>query len=408
MVDVIETTTPATRAGRRLYILAAQVLNSTTNLAVSLLLSHSLASSGFGVVALIQSIALIGLAFSRGLAVESSLFDNESSLHERMSRAIGGATLVSVVLMGACGVIGLTLGRIAVITAVALAVGSALASAQDAARSSLLVADRADQMLRSDAMWAVAQIAVTVVGVKLGWGIPIAASVGWAAGGAAALLAARQSTKRFGVVPRADFTTMRFGLAWGLEFVVAVSTLQLTLIVVAAFGGLSDAGAIRGAVVLTGPATLLLAAVHQVGVVRFSEKGMPSDRRLVKESRRFGLVTGVLALLSTAPLLLIPSKLGTTLLGPTWEATRAVLPWLVLQRAAVAYNEGPQLALRRLGVRWASTWFRVGITTVVCIGAAIATSVSGVGPACAVLAAGALATAFFWDHLVRRNISVAV
>jgi len=52
--------------------------------------------------------------------------------------------------------------------------------------------------------------------------------------------------------------------------------------------------------------------------------------------------------------------------------------------------------------------FRVGITTVVCIGAAIATSVSGVGAACAVLAAGAVATAFFWDHLVRRNISVAV
>src|SRR3954453_405667 len=150
MVDVVETT----RAGRRTFILAAQVLNSTTNLAVSLLLSHSLASNGFGVVALIQSIALIGLAFSLGLAVEWCLFDNESSLHERMSRAIGGATLVAVVLMAACGVIGLTLGRIAVVVAVALAVGSALASAQDAARSSLLVADRADQMLRSDAVWA--------------------------------------------------------------------------------------------------------------------------------------------------------------------------------------------------------------------------------------------------------------
>jgi hypothetical protein len=405
MVDVAETT--ASRTGRRVTILAAQVLNSTTNLAVSLLLSHSLASNGFGVVALIQSIALIGLALSRGLAVESSLFDNASSLTERMSRAIGGASLVAAVLLGACAAIGLAVGKVAVVVALALAIGAALACAQDAARSALLVADRADQMLRSDLWWAIAQTTVTIALIGAGAGIPIAASVGWAAGGLAALVSARRSTRAVGAVPRADFPTMRFGLAWGLEFAVAVSTLQLTLIVVAAVGGLDDAGAIRGAVVLTGPATLLLAAAHQIGVVRFSNDAMPSDHRLASAARRFGLLTAVLALACTAPLLAIPDSLGNTLLGSTWTATRAVLPWLVLQRAAVAFAEGPQLALRRLGVRWASLWFRVGLTTIVCLAAAAATTLEGVGTACAVLAAGGLAAAVFWDRLVRRNIVTA-
>lgn len=392
---------------RRITILAAQVLNSTTNLAVSLLLSHALASNGFGVVALIQSVALIGLALSRGLAVESSLFDNASSLTRRMSRAIGGASLVSAVLLGGCAVIGLALGRVAVAVALALAIGSALACAQDAARSALLVAERADQMLRSDLAWAIVQATVTVALVAGGSGIPVAAAVGWAAGGLAALVSARQSTRALGAVPHADFPTMRFGLAWGLEFAVAVSTLQLTLIVVAACGGLEDAAAIRGAVVLTGPATLLLAAAHQIGVVRFSNETMPSDERLVTAARRFGLLTALLALVCTAPLLAIPTSIGKALLGPTWIATRAVLPWLVLQRAAVAFAEGPQLALRRLGVRWSSLWFRVALTTIVCAGAAVATTLDGVGAACAVLTVGALFAAVFWDRLVQRNVAGA-
>ena len=180
------------------------------------------------------------------------------------------------------------------------------------------------------------------------------------------------------------------------EFVALRGASQAVTYAVAAIGGLSAAGAMRGAVILLNPLNVFFLGFRNVAVpegVRLLERSAAALRS------RTAIISFSLAFLAAAwgaILLSLPSSVGTALLGATWPAARSVILPLTIATVGSGLTIGPAAALRSLVAVRRSLRTRLAIAPITILVAIVGVQRAGAPGAAWALAASTCAGAGVW------------
>jgi len=395
--------------GRRVsWGLVDQVLSSTTNFALTVLVARAAASGEFGAFAVVMATYLVMTGLGQGLAGQPFAARHSASGEWSVRDAVAGAT-------GSALGLGAVLGAGCLLVAVAVrgslgaqlaVLGAALPGLllQDAWRFVFVALGNPVRAAANDALWAAVQGAGIVALLVSGNATPVSLLVVWAAGGFAGAAA---GCVQAGLLPSA-----RFARAWVrteravaggfmTQALVIRGAAQLLTTAIAVIAGLGAAGAVRGAQVLFSPLTLmyqglLLAAVPE-GV-----------RTLRSPAGAFARFTQLVSVAATVPAvawglitLVVPDPVGEQLLGATWSAARPVLPAIAVQTTAIAVSLGAQVGLRALGASGRSLQVdAVQAVLLLGAGAAGAALAGGLGAAIGIGAATAAGAAAWWLALL--------
>lgn len=129
--------------------------------------------------------------------------------------------------------------------------------------------------------------------------------------------------------PRLDRPTLRVRSLFAGEYLVGGGTLQLTTFIIGAIAGLAANGAIRGGGTLLGPASLMVSGVNSL-LVPYLARSRGDLSEQLRRGGRIALILAGASLLLVGLLLAAPDEWGVVVLGDSWEASRAILPWLGL------------------------------------------------------------------------------
>ena len=135
-----------------------------------------------------------------------------------------------------------------------------------------------------------------------------------------------------------------------VETASTVLAFNLAQLVFAAVAGTDEVGAVRGALALFGPLTVLYLGVYPVLVGRAQSSRAAMLR--VTGTTTMAMVAGAVSL--TVVLALLPSSIGQEILGETWHATHDIILVIGLAMAASVASAGALLGLRALGEAQAS------------------------------------------------------
>lgn len=384
--------------GRAGLVVADQGVSSLGNVALTLLVAHSVPLSGFGRYALVLAAYQVLVTVAQALIGEPLLVLTGRTTPEE----VGGAVALSLTL-------GAGAGAVIAVACLILPSGPLLALAvllpglllQDCLRYVAFSRGRPQLALASDVAWTVTQLAATisviragnpsVSGLVLAWGIP--ASI--AAIGLAVPLAA---TPRFDQVHAWIHTSRRLSRRYVGEAAASVGTVQATLYLTGALAGVGAVGQLRLVQVLFGPLHVAVTGIRVFGVPEVCRR---LDQRRDSRSlvRTFALLLGGIATLWTVGLAVAPAGLGRALAGPAWTDLAAVV-WIVgAQKVLESLGTGPfvmhrsrQRATWTLGVRLSATV--VTLTVVV----ALVGSWGARGAAVGMLAGSAVAVTCWWSR----------
>ena len=345
----------AALAGRAGWNMVDQLLSSLSNFVLSVLVARALTTSGYGAFALSFSLYAYALTLSRLLS-QPLMIRYSGAAKEGFAAGAGQAGGAALVLGGLAGgamlVVGLLLrGTVgwSIATVGVLLPGLLL---QDCYRVAFFASGRPAAAAASDALWGVAQLAGVGAIIALGLGGPEAYLLAW---GLAGWLGAAWAAVASGFRPapgqamhwvrtHADLT--RYSVT---EVVVISGANQLTLVLLAAIGGLAVVGTLRGAQVLTAPATILTLSAMAFAVPELARRPALSGPRLVRAGLAISAV--VVGLLSVwgALLLLLPDGIGRMILGETWGPTRAILVPSVIAMLVGIASLGPSAGVYAKG-----------------------------------------------------------
>lgn len=373
---------------------ADQALSSLLGLAVSVAVARSVPASAFGAFALALATYYVALGTSRALTSEPFVVRFSGTSHDvfqREARRAAGAVLVVAVAGSAASEVGALLAS-GPLRASLAAVGLALPAllVQDFFRFAAFSQRRGGVALASDIVWAagvvVAMGAVLAVGASsvglllLAWSLP-------------ALGGAMLSMAQLGVTPalrgaRSWWRTQRDLAPRFLgEFVTSSGAGQLGLYLVGWIAGLNAAGALRGAQVLLGPlnvlfmGTVIVAVPDAVGLARRSTRG------LMRFSILISTTFTATALGWGAVVVFLPSAVGESLLGDSWDAAASVAPIMALATAGSGAITGAFVGLRALAAARRSLRVRVALAPLILAAAAVGAYADGARGAAMGLAA---------------------
>jgi len=309
-----------------------QVLSSLSNLILSVLVARKLNANAYGTFALSFSLYAYALTVSR-ILVSQPLTIRFSGARGKdfvaAARQSTGAALAVASLAGAGMVIagwlaGGGLG-ISLATTGVLLPGLLV---QDAYRMVFFAMGRPAAAAANDALWGVVQVAAVLAVSALGKGS--AASYLWA-WGLAGCLAGAIGAKTAGLWPaprqmwhwlRSQSNLTRYSVT---EVVVINGANQLTLVLVAALGGLSVVGTLRGGQILTAPTTVLALSTLAFVVPELARRPAIMGGQLIRVGLSISAAVTALVVVWTTILLLIPDSVGRLLLGETWAGTSTIL-----------------------------------------------------------------------------------
>ncbi|HEY7004464.1 MAG TPA: hypothetical protein VH281_09295 [Gaiellaceae bacterium] len=389
------------RAG---WTAADQVLSSSTNFAMTLLVAHFFSPSDFGAFTVAYTLYVILLQLSRSLATDplSVRFSSVPVADWRRAVPQSTGTSLAVGLLAApltvC--VGLLFGGSLRSALVALGVMLPGLMLQDAWRFAFFAQGRPARAATNDFIWAAVQFPA------LGWVLMSAnTSLGafvlvW---GGSALVAAAAGCFQAGLLPRP------FDARWWLrdhrdlatrfagEFLVFRSAMQLTLYVVGIVGGLAALASIRAAQVLLGPLNVLF-----LGATAFS---VPEAVRMLSHSReefqralqKLSVVLATAAIVWGLVIFTLPTSVGISLLGENWSGAHEVLIPVTITVAAAGASIGAWTGLRALAAAGASLRART-LTALLTLlmGTSGALVAEARGAAIGLACASVLATAVWW------------
>jgi O-antigen/teichoic acid export membrane protein len=349
--------------GRATWNLTDQAISSATNAALSLLIARFVDARTFAAYAVsftLYSLFVGGMRalVSEPLAVRFSRC-GRAEYRDVARAAVGGAlTLgagagVLVVLAGAY--LGDDIGG----TMSVLGLFLPALLAQDTWRAVFIVHGRPASAALNDSAWAITQLGI--VGWMLYVGVDTAPPLlaGW---GSAAVVAALLGIAQMGLYPQpvrgvrwllrqADLS--RFYLP---QFLAVVGSFQLTLLLVGVVGGVEDVGSLRAALVLLGPLGIIGFSAMAFAVPEFSRRDL-NRRRTLQAAIAISSLLVLASVLWSAILLALPTRIGSQLLGDTWQDARAVLPGMVVWQLGTVAVCGASAAISARG--WARTSFRI-------------------------------------------------
>jgi hypothetical protein len=222
---------------------------------------------------------------------------------------------------------------------------------QDAWRYSFFAAGSGIRAFFNDAVYALLLLPMLVALVASG---NFSVSLAIALWGGAALLAALVGIGQAKLLPKpleisawwrgqADLAPRYLG-----EFAAVAGESQVVLYGIAVISSLAAVAAIRGGLLLLGPLNILVFGATMSGV--------PEAVRLLRfgTSHLIAVCVAISASLVTltaawaAALLIVPSSLGASLVGPVWHSARPLIPALAIGTAALGVVIGGAIGLRAL------------------------------------------------------------
>jgi O-antigen/teichoic acid export membrane protein len=362
-------------------------------------------SDTFGALGLVLSLYLLEFGVIYGAIVEPySVADHDD--HDRAAgSALAAALTLSLLLaLGTCAAGLLASGELAMfLVAAALATPGLLL--QVAARGLLIARGRTALTLSSNLVWAAVQLALSVVAWQAGSSLGL--YLAWAAG---AWASAVFCLLRLGVPVRVrgwrDWfrTRLHLALSWTGDQLAQSGLAQIMVFTLGAVAGLSAVGAFRGALQLTGPATVLVTGLRLAVLPGAARRARASDGSLDRGVKLLSFGFPLLTLVMVAPFLLIPASLGEQILGETWEEARAVLPWVLVMRMASTVTTAQSIGLRAMHDYRATLRLRLvgGVATIVLC--TTAGAVGGALGASVALAVVSLLLIPLWQRSLGRQI----
>lgn len=341
------------RAG---WTLADQLVASSTNALLSIVVARSVGALEFGAFALAFLVFAFVLGIVRALVTDPLLIahaaDEPEAQRTACARAAGASVVLGVAAGLACVLVGAVLGGATGDVLVALAAVLPGLLVQDAWRRAFFGLGRPQAAFVNDLVWSVLQFSCVLLLMTSGEpGVPLLL-LGWGlSGGVAAALGCAQ----VGRWPR-PVEGMRWlwgqralGVRLGMDFLVSQGTFTLAMAVISATAGLAVVGAVRAAQVLLAPVQVLLLAVSSfvLPMLATAREELARVRRLVR------LVMAGAAGCTAAyclPLLVVPDSVGRRLLGASWSGADSVLPLLSAQMLLIAVATGPSLGLKALSL----------------------------------------------------------
>lgn len=129
--------------------------------------------------------------------------------------------------------------------------------------------------------------------------------------------------------------------------IAILGTTQVALFVIAAVGSVEDVGALRAAQTLLGPLNIVGIALASFAVPEIVRR-RATGRALRVAAVGLSGVMAVIVMIWGGVLLLLPNSVGESILGPTWSATRSVLPAMVAFTLLTSATTGASAVMRAL------------------------------------------------------------
>jgi O-antigen/teichoic acid export membrane protein len=340
---------------RAAWAIADQVLSSATNFALAVLVARRVGTTEFGVFAIGFTIYALALGVSRALATDPLVvrFSNKSLAEQREEAGTAAATTIifgvvlGVVLVGAAFVASSPLRS----SLLAFGLGFPFLLWQDSYRYQFIASRRPHLAALNDLVWLFALGVLFAIAVQAdaSTATPYVAAWSAAAGCAAVVgMAHARTWPKVGGALQWLRVHADLNVRFAVEFVIITGAPQVVLLVLAAVAGYSEAGGLRGAIVLLGPVILLATGV----VIAMVPEGVRLKDR--DPLRLRGVVCAVAASLSmmvvvwSAVVSQLPDRAGEALLGPTWRLTQDIVLPLGLAVAGTAASLGLAAGLRSL------------------------------------------------------------
>jgi O-antigen/teichoic acid export membrane protein len=347
-----EVRSPKTRAA---WTILDQTLSSASNFALAVIVARQVGTTEYGVFAIGFTIYALALGVSRALSTDPLVvrFSHKSldDQREEAGTAAGTAILFGVVLGGLLVAAAFLAGPPLRSSLLTFGVGLPFLLWQDSYRYQFVASRRPQLAALNDLVWLLALSALFAIAVQADASTAAPYVVAWsAAAGCAALVGmayARAWPRGRGALHwlrlHADLN-VRFAV----EFLMISGAPQLVLLVVAAVSGYSEAGGLRGAIVLLGPVILLAtgAAIATVPEgVRLKDRDPARLRRVVC---LVAATLSVVVVVWSAAASQLPDRAGEALLGETWHLAQEITFPLGLAVAGTAASVGLAAGLRSL------------------------------------------------------------
>jgi hypothetical protein len=319
----------APSARRTAWTVADQAVSSGTTLLVVAFMARRTSATGFGALSLLLSLSVIGVGFARAFGTDPLLVHHSTVGEGRLQaarRAVGVSTTM-----------GLALGAVMMCVALAsqgplhgaLLVGALVMPAltlQDGWRFVFFAFGRPAAALANDAVWTTVLVICLAVPATRQITAVAGLALVWAVGG---VVAAFVGMLQCGTVPagrpwRWIREHRQLSVRFMAEFVLLSGMNQLIAFAVASWQGLDQAGAMRAAALLLGPASVLANGLLAATV--------PEGARLRSDPRLLGRALPVVALVSAAVMVgwgvavsYAPASVGRLLLGDRWPAAQQLV-----------------------------------------------------------------------------------
>jgi hypothetical protein len=388
--------------------LADQIFSSLTNFALAIIVVRTVSLGEFGAFSLVFATYLLGLGASRAIASEPLTVRYSASTHAQWEWAVAQATGAAL----SAGV-GLGLGCLLIawmtegtlrqsFAALGLVMPGLLL--QDAWRFAFFAAARGNRAFVNDLTWALVlfpTIALLLTGNPVPVGVIILI---W---GGAATLAGLVGAFQASVVPRPLATIQwireqrRLVPPFLAEFTASSGAAQLVLYAAGAVS-LAAAGALRAGQVLLGPFNVFLMGIRLAVLPEAVRAARRSESMLFRITVVVAIVLALAAIGWGTLVYFLPARLGTAVLGPSWQAAHNVVLPLAFASAASGVITGATVGLRSLTSARRSLRARLLTGTLIVPSGVAGAALHGALGAAVGLAVGtSIASIWWWFELTR-------
>jgi len=395
------------RVRRWTWGVADQALSSLVNLLAGIAVARAGTTGEFGAFALALTVYWLALGANRALSSDPFIVrqrDQSAGASHELRAAAGTAVGLGCLASLGCLCLGVLADGPLRTSLLALGPLLPLLLLQDFARSASFATRRPAVAFMTDAVWLLGYGLVWAVLSATGTTSLATLTLAW---GLAAGAAAGCGLICLGFLPRVQSAPRwlrehrDIAPSFLLEYVALTLSVQLSLVVVGAIGGIGEVGAMRGAQLLFGPWQVLL-----MGTGLFA---LPEAMRVLGERgplglmRFSGVVGGGLVAASIGwgiVLSLLPESLGMQILGASWPGAGELIPLTALSLATTSAIAGASLGLRALAAVRRSVPARLGTSAAILASASAGAWLDGARGALAGIAtAGAVASGIWWWQL---------
>jgi O-antigen/teichoic acid export membrane protein len=387
--------TTARATARRLgWGLADQGVSSITNFVLGLVVARSLGATAFGAFSLAWVTYGVVLNVSRGLATDPLTVrysgPADARWHGAVVRAASTAVAIGVAFGAASALGGLAMGQSVGPGFVALGITLPALMLQDCWRYAFFASGQGKRAFLNDSVWAVALVPAMLLADTAGTAFAFVLAWGGAAFVAAGFgcLQTRCRPRVHGIVGWLG-EHRALGTRYAIENLSDSASAQIRLTGLGLISGLAAVGAVRGAQLLQGPFIALRMGVSLMAVPEAARLLERKPHRLATFCVLLGGSQAVAGLLWGGLLLVLPTAIGTLLLGSLWPAAIALIVPTTVVMALGCVFDGAFVGLRALGVARRSLHAQV---TRAVAGAVLGLAGAAVGGASGMLWGAALAS----------------